>query len=160
MKSYLSFFVEGHCNEAMQNMLSCLKKAAFDDKACVAEILSYNSCMERAIVSIFTMLEITIRHNMEVCHITLIKTLFSVHSQYKLVYIYINTRLNAHQKIWILSELTLYLLILFLLRNHFKDTFNVFTKFGIEKSIYEWVDHKIQYKYSTHDDESLGFVVC
>nr|XP_011431553.1 coiled-coil-helix-coiled-coil-helix domain-containing protein 1 [Crassostrea gigas]XP_034313789.1 coiled-coil-helix-coiled-coil-helix domain-containing protein 1 [Crassostrea gigas] len=40
---------EGHCNEAMQNMLSCLKKAAFDDKACVAEILSYNSCMERAI---------------------------------------------------------------------------------------------------------------
>lgn len=59
LKSYLSFFVEGHCNEAMQNMLSCLKKAAFDDKACVAEILSYNSCMERAIVSIFAIWRFT-----------------------------------------------------------------------------------------------------
>lgn len=54
LKSYLSFLVEGHCNEEMQNMLSCLKKAAFDDKSCNTEILSYNSCIKRAIVSICT----------------------------------------------------------------------------------------------------------
>lgn len=53
LKSYFFFFVEGYCNEVMQNMLLCLKKVVFDDKVCVVEILSYNFCMERVIVSIF-----------------------------------------------------------------------------------------------------------
>ncbi|XP_022318714.1 uncharacterized protein LOC111121650 [Crassostrea virginica] len=41
----------GHCNTEMQNMLSCLKKEAFVEAGCDAEILSYNTCIKKAIES-------------------------------------------------------------------------------------------------------------
>ncbi|XP_061175694.1 small ribosomal subunit protein mS37-like [Saccostrea echinata] len=40
---------DGHCNTELQNMLACLKKAAYNESPCEAEILSYNSCMKKAI---------------------------------------------------------------------------------------------------------------
>ncbi|XP_048759208.1 uncharacterized protein LOC125668816 [Ostrea edulis] len=46
-KDYTGF--EGNCNEQMQNMLSCLTNAALNQSACEEEILSYNTCMKKAI---------------------------------------------------------------------------------------------------------------